>query len=85
MKKHLLFLLTALLSIGGYAQVKFESGYYISNAGQKIEGLIKNVDWENNPTTFEYKASEEAAPKTLAIRSVEEFGVNGKSKSLTPQ
>lgn len=32
------------------AQTKYEPGYYITNSGEKIECLIKNEDWKNNPS-----------------------------------
>ena len=38
-----------------YSQITFEKGYFISNDGIKTECFIKNLDWRNNPTEFEYK------------------------------
>ena len=58
MKKKLFFLLTIILSLNSYSQVSFEKGYHIDNNDQKISCLIKNLDWKNNPTKFEFKLSE---------------------------
>ncbi|MEO8934951.1 MAG: tRNA modification GTPase [Xanthomarina sp.] len=76
MKKQVLFLFAAILSISGYSQTKFEKGYYIDNSNQKVDCLIKNLDWKNNPTEFEYKLSEDSDNKTGTIKDVKEFGIN---------
>ncbi len=82
MKKCLLFLLTAILSLNCYSQITYEKGYYIDNMNQKINCLIKNVDWKNNPTEFEYKLSENSEPKRANLESVKEFGINNISKYI---
>ncbi len=46
-----------ILSVNGYSQISYEEGYYVDNSSQKINCLIKNIDWKNNPTKFEYKMS----------------------------
>ena len=73
MNKLLLFLAT-ILTINCYSQISFEKGYYINNADQKIECLIKNKDWAYNPIDFKYKISENDEEKTNNIKSVKEFG-----------
>lgn len=75
MKKFILSLLAIIVSLPTYSQIKFEKGYYISNDGNKVECLIKNMDWENNPTEFLYKQAEDAEPKRATIEEVKEFGV----------
>lgn len=80
MKNKILFLLTVILSFNCYSQVSFEKGYYIDNTNQRIDCLIKNADWKNNPTEFEYKLSENSESKTINIKSIKEFGIDGVSK-----
>ena len=80
MKKQLLVLLTAILSLNSYSQINFEKGYYINNSDQKIECLIKNLQWKNNPTAFDYKISENSNSENITIKSVKEFGVYDDSK-----
>ena len=82
MKKLPLLLLATLLTMNVYAQVVFESGYFIDNSGQKVECLIRNVDWSDNPTEFQYKLSEGSEINTATIESVKEFGVDGFSKYI---
>jgi hypothetical protein len=82
MKKLLLLLLTAILSFNGYSQVTFEKGYYINNAEQKIDCLIKNSDGNNNPTYFEYKLSENSESVNADIKFVKEFGIYNNSKYI---
>lgn len=80
MKKQLLFLLTIILGFNCYSQIYFENGYYIDNTNQRINCLIKNIDWKNNPIGFEYKLSENSEPKKAFIKSIKEFGIDNISK-----
>lgn len=80
MKRQLLVLLTTILSFNCYSQITFEEGYYIDNTNQKINCLIKNIDWANNPTEFQYKLSANSEPITQTLSSVKEFGINNVSK-----
>ncbi|MEW4924000.1 tRNA modification GTPase [Algibacter sp. 2305UL17-15] len=80
MKKQLLLLLITILSINCYAQISFEKGYYIDNSNQKVDCLIKNIDWKNNPTEFEYKLTEHSSKKTATIKTIKEFGIYNISK-----
>lgn len=75
MKKHLLFLLTTILSFNCYSQITFEKGYFINNNGEKTDCLIKNIDWVNNPTEFEFKLSEIDEAKKSTISTIKEFGI----------
>ncbi|MEM6685470.1 MAG: hypothetical protein AAF617_06705 [Bacteroidota bacterium] len=58
----LLFLLT---TTGVVAQINFEKGYFIDQNNQKTECYIKNEDWINNPSEFEYKLTPNGKTKTL--------------------
>ena len=82
-KNHLLFLIIGIsFSINCNSQVTYDEGYYINNLNQKIDCLIKNEDWDNNPTEFNYKISEQTKIKTLSIDSIKEFGINNVSKYI---
>lgn len=67
------------LTMNGYAQISFEPGYFIDNNDQRVECLIKNIDWKNNPTEFMYKMVETNEPIMIGIESVKEFGVTNTS------
>ncbi|WP_445721743.1 tRNA modification GTPase [Flavobacterium sp.] len=82
MKKQIFLLLIVLFSINSFSQILFEKGYYINNEGNKIEGLIKNIDWQNNPTNFEFKSSELAQSETIKIESAQEFGTYNFNKYI---
>lgn len=75
MKKQLLIILIAIISTNSFAQISFEKGYFINNNDQKIECFIKNIDWKNNPTEFEYRLSENEETKIASIKSIKEFGI----------
>lgn len=70
-------LLIGLLAAGmQYAQITFEKGYFINNAGERTEVLIKNLDWKNNPTEFEYKIDGSSDVKKENIKNIQEFGID---------
>lgn len=75
MKVKLLFLTFLFSSLYSLAQIKYEQGYYIDNGGNRIDGLIKNVGWNDNPNEFEFKLTENSEAKTLEIEDVIEFGI----------
>ena len=84
MKKNcILFLIIGLsFSINCNSQVAFNKGYYINNLNQKINCLIEDEDWYNNPTEFKYKISKQTETETLSIDSIKEFGINNASKYI---
>ncbi|MEP2278214.1 tRNA modification GTPase [Maribacter sp.] len=62
-----------------FAQITFEPGYIIDNSGKKINCLIKNNGWKNNPTTFEFKKDLNAEIQEGSIYNIAEFSIeNGK-------
>lgn len=82
MKQKLLLLFTTLLCIHGFAQISYEKGYYIDTADQKIVCLIKNMEWRNNPTSFEIKTTENSEPIVKTIKNVKEFGIDNNLKYI---
>jgi len=80
MKKFCLSLFLSLNTINSYSQIIFEKGYFIDNENQRTICLIKNVDWRNNPTSFEYKMSENSDVQTANIQSTQEFRIDNFSK-----
>jgi len=57
-----------------FGQDFFEKGYFINDTS-KIECLVKNLDWKNNPRKFEYKILDIDFSKSIGIESVKEFGI----------
>lgn len=83
MKKQILLLTTlTILCVNSFSQIIFESGYFINESNKKIDCLIKNIDWENNPRGFEYKLSENATAQSIGIQSVKEFAIDSVSKFI---
>ncbi|GAA5097933.1 hypothetical protein GCM10023210_33490 [Chryseobacterium ginsengisoli] len=81
MKK--IILLTGIISACFFnAQIKFEKGYFIDNSGQRNEVLIKNLDWKNNPTEFEYKTNESSSINKENIKNIQEFGIDNERKYI---
>lgn len=72
-----------LLSAQVVAQTKFEKGYFIDREKNRVECLIKNEDWKNNPSSFEFKTNENSVIKTKDLYTVEEFGIYEKSKFIS--
>ena len=82
MNKQLLFLLIIIFNLNCYSQISFEKGYYIDNNDERINCLIKNNDWKNNPTEFEYRLSENDETKKKNIESIKQFGIDNGSKYI---
>lgn len=64
------------------AQITFESGFFINESDEKIECLIKNPDWENNPREFEYKLTSDAPTHKAGLENVKEFVIHNASKYI---
>lgn len=81
MKKQILFLAICMtISFHSFSQILFEKGYFINNSNQTIACLIKNIDWKNNPTKFEYRLAQDSMIQTENMETVKEFGIIGVSK-----
>lgn len=64
-------------AFSSFAQIRFEPGYFIDNSGTRQEVLIRNVEWKNNPTAFDYKVAENTEKQQRTIGNTTEFGVGG--------
>ena len=73
----MLFFLTTLSSFG---QIIFKKGYFIDNNNQRVECLIKNADWKDNPKDFEYKLTENGIVTIGNLENIREFGIIGESR-----
>lgn len=73
--KKLIPILFILIHTLTFSQINFEKGYIIKSNDVKIECLIRNVAWKNNPTFIEYKASENEATQKITINEMKEFNV----------
>ena len=82
MKKQLLFLLALIAYIHSYSQINLEKGYLIDNSNQKTNCFVKNVDWQNNPTEFEYQLTENSSIEKASIETIKEFGIYNTSKYI---
>jgi hypothetical protein len=80
MRKQLPLILLILLSFDAWSQIVFEKGYFIMDDNQKIECLIRNTDWQYNPSEFKYRLSEISEVQTARLESVKEFGIENLSK-----
>lgn len=78
----IVFLFLNLVANGIHAQVDWEEGFFVKNDGSKVDCLIKNRDWKNNPVSFEYKFSASEKPKTATIEEVQRFVINNAGKYI---
>jgi hypothetical protein len=78
----LTIILSVATTIQSFSQIVFEKGYFVDDSNKKIECLIKNIDWKNNPTKFEYMLSQNAIVKIASIDSIKEFGIVNVSKYI---
>ncbi|WP_051291068.1 outer membrane beta-barrel protein [Pedobacter glucosidilyticus] len=84
-RKIWILLLIVVSSFKSDAQIIFESGYFITDADERVDCLIRNMDWINNPSKFQYKLSSNDAIKVGDIHTVKEFGINQVSKYIRTQ
>lgn len=71
-----------LLSASCFSQVHFENGYFIDNQNVRTDCLIKNIDYNDTPTQFEYKLSENDVASVKRDFEVREYAV-GESKFVS--
>ena len=74
MKRSISSLLIILATVSSYAQAKFESGYFISNDGQRVACQIRIMEWSESK--FEYRMGDGADTKAGSIDDAKEFGVD---------
>jgi hypothetical protein len=80
MKTNIISILLIFISLNSFAQISFESGYFIDSNNQRFECLIKNIDWKNNPTEFEYKITADGKIERGSLETAKEFGITGFSR-----
>lgn len=80
MKNYIFLFSMLLLGQISYAQIIFEKGYIINNNNERIDCLIKNIDWKDNPKIFEYKLNENDVETKGSTDNIREFGVLGESR-----
>jgi hypothetical protein len=80
MKTNFLVLILTLVAINSFGQIIFEKGYFIDNHDHRVDCLIKNTDWKNNPDQFNYKLTANSNAEIGSLYTVKEFGVTGFSQ-----
>ncbi len=67
------------LGLGARAQIRYEQGYFVTRDGKRTDCqiLLKNADWRDNPTSFDYRTSETSESLPGPLSEVQELGVNG--------
>ncbi len=76
-----LVLLSSLLSIAT-AQVDFEPGYFIDTEANRVDCLVRNLDWRNTPSTFKYKLPGTDGVLERGLDETVEFGVDGQRRFI---
>ncbi len=69
-----------LFNFQGFAQIIFDPGYLIMTDGERIECLIRNAEWRNNPSKIQYKLPGTEEVKIAEPRDIIEFGITNKSR-----
>ena len=68
------------ITLISHAQTKFQKGYFIDETGNTTTCFIKNQDWKNTPTHFEYQLTEGGNVLTAGIGTIKEFAITDHSK-----
>lgn len=64
------------------AQSRYVQGYYINNENSKRIGYIKNIDWNRNPTSFQFKTKVDGLVEKIDINQAKEFGADSLFKYI---
>ncbi len=73
-------ILFLFFSIVLFAQDNYEEGYYINNAGERIEGYINNADWTSHPKKIDFKSTFDAQTQSFNVEDIQEFALTYGSK-----
>ncbi|MDI9257253.1 outer membrane beta-barrel protein [Flavobacterium sedimenticola] len=79
------FLQLTLLFFGTtiYSQIKFEAGYFVTNSNERVDCMIRNSDWKDNPVEIEYKNnSNDELIKKANIQNIKEFAILNGNKYI---
>jgi hypothetical protein len=78
----LFVILFHFIATGAVGQIVFERGYIIDNEGARIDGYIRNVDWRNTPSTFDFKLTPDVQATSKTMEDAAEFAINEASKFI---
>lgn len=82
-KVSFILLLNLLPVIISFGQIEFEKGHFIDLNNQRIDCLIKNHEWKNNPKEFSYKLPGSDVSKEMQVTDVKEFEIEGYAKYVS--
>jgi hypothetical protein len=82
MKSITALLLLFFIVTESFGQIKYEKGYFINHDRKRVECLIKNREWKNNPVEFNYKLGNSAKTESGDLTSVNEFGIYNSFKFI---
>lgn len=75
-----IFFFALLIPVFSVAQITFEKGYIVDNSDKKTECLIKNIDWRNNPVSFNYRIDDTSEIKSGNLNDIKLFEIYTKTK-----
>ena len=80
MKTKILTFILFLIAAYSFGQISFEKGYFISNDNRRVECLIKNSDWKDNPNEIIFMKKDSGKSEIGNISFIKEFGIYGYSR-----
>jgi hypothetical protein len=80
MKKPILLLLFVWIGTSAFAQQKFKKGYFVDANGKKVQALIQNEKWTENPESFNYKFADHGRVTTVTLQEAKEFSIYNRFK-----
>lgn len=82
-KSTIIFIYLFFISNQVFSQTIFKKGYYLKKDGLRVECLILDKDWNNNPQFIETKASDKAEATTIYAKDIDEFEIYENSKYIS--
>ena len=61
-------------------QINFQPGYFVTNEGEKVNCLIRNEKWADNPSRVEFKMTDTGISEFGTVQIWREFGISNNFK-----
>lgn len=72
--RFLFTLVFVILTMRAIGQISFEPGYFVDVSGRRVECLIRNEKWKNNPYRVQFKRGETEHIETASPKTWKQFG-----------
>lgn len=76
MRSCIAFIILFFFTTITFGQIQYDKGYVITKENKRLDCLIKNLYWEENPVNFQYKLKKSDKPIEGNLTTIKEFGID---------